>query len=163
MYHKDTVTGAAKRYEDLAGSFTAVVGVAPMDEQWSDLEQSAEEDLIRLASKEWFETSSDYQQDKSGPLWIHSPQPVPTNFMSGETHYVHMFFAEVCGEAAGPSRFSRILVYTRSKRIGGSKSSDDTLPTLSDMLLGGVNIVSEVPPFYRRGFGSDGPLADGSA
>lgn len=161
-YHKDAVTGVEQRYDDLAKRFATVMRSVPVDEQPSDMDRSAQEDLIRHASEEWFETSSDYQQDKSVPSWNKSPQPGPTYFISGETHYVHMFCAESCGEAAGPSRFSRNLVYTRSERIGGSKSSDDTLSTLCDMLLGGVRIACSNPPRYRTGFGPNGEVASGT-
>lgn len=82
--------------------------------------------------------------------------------MSGETHYVRICCAESCGEAAGPFQFSRTLVYTRSERIDGSKSSDDTLSTLSDMLLGELTIASQDPPLYRHGLGPDGALPYGA-
>lgn len=101
---------------------------------------------------------SDYQQDKSVPAWNLSPQPGPTYFMSGETHYVHIFCVESCGETTGPSRFSRNVVYSRSERVGGAKSSDNTLSTLSDMLLGGECSGVGDPPVYRSGFGPDGAL-----
>lgn len=67
----------------------------------------ASAELVQHAAKNWFEVFSDYQQDKGGPSWDRFPQLGPTYFMSGETHYDHIFCAESCGEAAGPSRFSR--------------------------------------------------------
>lgn len=157
-YHMQCIGGAAKRYEDLASSFLNVVSSWRTVERPSDGPSHADEAFIRRASEEWFDISSDYQQDKSVPSWNRSPQPGPTYFMSGETHYVHIFCAESCGGTTGPSRFSRNLVYSRSERVGGSKSSDDTLSTLADMLLGRVNLGDGVPPLFRTGFGPEGPL-----
>lgn len=157
QYHKNVIEGAAKKYEELASLFNKSLSNAPMED--TDAEQvAATESIITQASKGWFEVSSDYQQDKAVPSWNQSPQPGPTYFMSGETHYVHIFCAESCGETTGQTRYSRNLVYTRSERVGGSKSSDDTLSTLSDMLLGGLSIGSADPPIFRSGFGVDGLL-----
>lgn len=157
-FHKQTVAGAAERYEVLVNMFDRVMCVTPREGDQADGVMDVTNDFISRASKDWFEVSSDYQQDKSVPAWNLSPQPGPTYFMSGVTHYVHIFCVESCGETTGPSRFSRNVVYSRSERVGGAKSSDDTLSTLSDMLLGGECIGVGDPPVYRSGFGPDGAL-----
>lgn len=152
MYHRGCTTGAAKRFEDLAAMFEEVMGNAPMEDQPADLPLTPQEELMCVkCCTEWHDVSSDYQQDKAVPSWNESPQPGPTYFMSGETHYAHIFCDESCGEASGPTRFSRNVVYSRSEAVGGAKSSDDTLSTLCDMLLGGVKIGAEDPPVYRSG------------
>jgi len=46
-------------------------------------------------------------------------------------------------------------VYTRSETVGGAKSSDDTLSTLCDLLLGSLNIGVDDPPVYRTGYGPE--------
>ena len=89
------------------------------------------------------------------PVWNQSPQPGPTYFMSGDTHYVHIFCTESCGTASGPSRFSRNIVLTRSETIGGAKSSDDRLSTLCNVLLGSLDIGIDDPPVYRTGYGPE--------
>lgn len=138
-------------FEEVVSNVTAV-------EKPSERHLALMDDLISNASKEWFDVSSDYQQDNAVPSWNRSPKPGPTYFMSGETRYVHMFCAERCGQTTGPTRFSRNLVYSQSERVGGSKSSDDTLSTLADMLLGGVQLGGGCPPLFRTGYGPDGPV-----
>jgi len=117
-------------------------------------------EFIEDASNSWFDVSSDYQQDKAIPSWNLSPQPGPTYFMSGETYYVHILCMESCGDASGPTRFSRNIVYSRSECVGGSKTSDDTLSTLTDALLGAAGIGCADPELYRSGFGPDGRLGN---
>lgn len=46
-------------------------------------------------------------------------------------------------------------MYTRSETVGGAKSSDDTLSTLCDLLLGSLNIGVDDPPVYRTGYGPE--------
>lgn len=82
--------------------------------------------------------------------------------MSCETNYVHIFCDESCGEATGPTRFSRNVVYTRSETVGGAKSSDDILSTLCDLLLGGARIGTDDPPVYRSGCGPGDGTGTGS-
>eukprot|EP00170_Pyropia_yezoensis_P001602 contig_6943_g1606 len=157
-YHKRCITGAAKRYAELVAMLEEVVSNVTAVEKPSERHLALTDDLISKASKQWFDVSSDYQQDTAVPSRNRSPQPGPTYFMSGETHYGHIFCAERCGETTGPTRFSRNLVYSRSERVGGSKSSDDTLSTLADMLLGGVHLGGGCPPLFRTGYGPDGPI-----
>jgi len=118
-----------------------------------DVDDAKLETLVCAASDDRIGVSSDYQQDKSVPVWNQSPQPGPTYFMSVHTHYVNIFCAESCGSPNGRTRFSRNNVYTRSETVGGAKSSDDTLSTLCDLLLGSLNIGVDDPPVYRTGYG----------
>lgn len=156
-YHNNCVCKAAALYEAMVNMFDDVMStIVSAEQQQPATRHSAAENLIEEASRGWFDVSSDYQQDKSVPLWNKSPQPGRTYFLSGSTHYVHIFCAESCGTSSGPSRFSRNVVYTRSQRVCGSKSSDDTLSTLSDMLLGSVSIGGDLPPVYPTGSGPDG-------
>jgi len=113
------------------------------------------EAFVLAASDDWFDMSSDYQQDKSMPAWNQSPQPGPTYFMSGHTQNVHIFRAESCGTPSGPSRFFRNIVFMRSETIGGAKSSDDTLSTLCNVLLGSLDIGIDDPPVYRTRYGPE--------
>lgn len=123
QYHKQCVAGASTSYEKLVTNFDEVMRLSGSMMSYKSPEvKRASAELVKHAAKAWFEVYLDYQQDKSVPSWNRSPQPGPTYFMSGETHYVHIFCAESCGEAAGPSRFSRNLVYSLSERVGGSNS-----------------------------------------
>lgn len=92
--------------------------IEPISAQLSGMDMT--DGLVSLDSNAWFEMSSDYQQEKSVPSWNSSPQPKPTNCISGITYYVHIFCAESRGDASGPSRISINIFYTRSKRVGGS-------------------------------------------
>lgn len=156
--HKDSIEGGTKRYDGLSQKFNKLMSLVSSEEQPSSRILTETDDLIQHASREWFDVSSDYQQDKSVPSRNPSPQPNSTFCMSGETHYVHILCVESCGETTGASCFSRNIVYTRSERVGGSKSSDDTLSTLADMLGGGSVVDMESPPVLRTGYGSDGAL-----
>ena len=163
-YHKTCVSGATQRYERLATQFQSVLdNMGAMDMCTQSPLCKEEEELCLSSSMEWHVVSSDHQQDKLVPSWNESPQPGPTYFMSGEAHYVHIFCAESCGYPTVPPHFSRNLVYCRSERVGGSKSSVDTLSTLADVLLGGPAIGTEVPPLYRSGYGPEGLLQNGDA
>lgn len=125
--------------------FNELMSLVSSEEQPSSRILTGTDDLIQHASREWFDVSSDYQQDKSVPSRNPSPQPNSTFFMSGETHYVHILCVESSGETTGTSRFSRNIVYTRSERVGGSKSSDDALSKLAYMLGGGSVVDIESP------------------
>lgn len=158
-YHHWCVDHAAERYRKLSEMFEAVLSDEAMQDQPTDLSMSNEKELMcQRASDEWHDVSSDYQQDKAVPSWSLSPQPGLTYCTSGETHYVHIFCDESCGEAAGASRFSRNVVYSRSEVMGGAKSSDDTLSTLCDLLLGRTHIGGDDPPVFRSGYGPEGAV-----
>eukprot|EP00170_Pyropia_yezoensis_P005454 contig_22133_g5468 len=98
-FHKQALSNAAAKYEALVNMFNVVMSTTPQDVEGTDLQQHDMDNLVSLASKDWFEVSSDYQEDKSVPSWNQSPQPGPTYFMSGETHYIHIFCLESCGQA----------------------------------------------------------------
>lgn len=67
-YHKDRVTGAAERYEELVALFHEVMSSVVTDQEREPNEQPTATDLlIDKASKGWFEVSSYYQQDKNVP------------------------------------------------------------------------------------------------
>ncbi|OSX75738.1 hypothetical protein BU14_0223s0011 [Porphyra umbilicalis] len=156
QHHRKCVVNAAKRYERLSVLFYQLFPADATDmQQPVDVDDAKLEALVCAASDDWFDLSSDYQQDKSVPVWNQSSQPGPTYFMSGHTHYVHIFCAESCGSANGRTRFSRNNVYTRSEMVGGAKSSDDTLSTLCDLLLGSLNNGVDDPPVYRTGYGPE--------
>lgn len=101
---------------------------------------------------------SDSQQDKGIPAWNRSAQPGATYFMSNETHYVHIIFLSACSDDAGPTRFSRNIVYTRSEEANGAKTSNDTLSTLADSLLGAKGPRFHQPPLFRTGYDRDGKI-----
>ena len=151
LYHHDCVDNAVGRYAALSSMFNEMMRLGPESQPLMQMDDAVEERLVAAASEEWFEVSSDYQQDKAVPAWNDSPQPGPTYFMSGETHYVHIFCLESCGKTTGPTRFSRNVVYSRNECVGGSKTSDDTLSTLCDVLLGGATVGGEDPPVLRQG------------
>lgn len=134
-YLKKSIEGAATRYKDLATIFADVTKNDPIDDPQEDLHLTATEDTIRKAIEEWYEMSSDCQQNKSVPSWNQLPRTGPKPFISGETHYMHIFCDESAGDTSGLSRYLGYLVYSRIERVGGSKSSDDTLSTLADKLL----------------------------
>ena len=123
-YHRNCLSGAAARYADLSTRFGQILAISSETRPPTMTDDATTKEFIEDASNSWFDVSSDYQQDKVVPSWNESPQPGPTYFMSGETHYVHIFCAESCGYPTGPPRFSRSLIYSRSERVGGSKSSD---------------------------------------
>ncbi|OSX75235.1 hypothetical protein BU14_0245s0017 [Porphyra umbilicalis] len=156
QHHRRCVADAAQRYGHLSVLFYELYTInETVTERPVNVDDDKQEALVRAASHDWFDVSSDYQQDKSVPVWNESPQPGPTYFMSGHTHYVHIFCAESCGSANGRPRFSRNNVYTRSEMVGGAKSSDDTMSTLCDLLLGSTTIGVDDPPVYRTGCGPE--------
>jgi len=150
--HRKCVSGAAGKYARLTTKFLQLMEMTGVGQQPTTDATAKQDSFIGEASSDWFDVSCDYQQDKQMPAWNRSPQPGPTYFMSGETHYVHIFCVESCGVSSGSDRLSRNIVYTRSERDGGSKSSDDTLSTLCDMLRGGVTVGVGDPPVFRSGF-----------
>jgi len=148
-HHKTCIASAASRYTDREAAWRELLGADRTDR---DGLSSACDAFVSSWGDFWFDISSNYQEDKALPSWNRSPQPGPTYFLSGETHYVHIMCMESCGVTTGASRFSRNLVYTRSECVGGAKCSDDTLSTVSDALLGGSTIGLPSPSLYRTGF-----------
>lgn len=104
----------------------------------------------------WFDISIDYQQEKIIPSWRQSPQPGSTYYLSGISHYVHLMCLESCGKPKGRTRFSRNLVYIRDERVGGSKTSEDTLSTIADVFLGRRKPRTAQPKMYRSGYDTNG-------
>lgn len=151
-HHNQCVSATASKYGHLQRKFLEIMDMTAVGQQPTSGAMAKPAAFINEACDGWLDVSSDYQQDTQLPSWHESPQPGPTYFMSGDTHYVHIFCVESCGEASGDSRLSRNVVYTRSERDGGSKSSDDTLSTLCDMLRGGLTPGVGDPPVYLSGF-----------
>jgi len=147
QHHRRCVADAAQRYRHLSVLFHELFTInETVTERPVNVDDDKLEALVRAASHDWFDVSSDFQQDKSVPVWNESPQPGPTYFMSGHTHYVHIFCAESCGSANGRPRFSRINVYTRSEIVGEAKPSDDTISMLCDLLLERTNFLIQIIP-----------------
>jgi len=118
QHHRRCVAEAAQRYRHLSVLFHELFTInETVTERPVYVDDDKLEALVRAASHDEFDVSSDYQQDKSEPVWNKSPQPVPTYFMSGHTHHVHIFCAESCGSANGRPRVSRNNMYTRSEMV----------------------------------------------
>lgn len=155
-YDNECMRGAAQRYEALSSVFEEILSNESTKEETGGLTLTPQEELMCLqASMLWHKLSSDYQQDKAVPTWNLLPRPGPTYFMSGETNCVHIFCHESCGDTTGPTCFSRNVVYARRETVGGAKSSDHTLSTLCDLLLGGARIGTDYLPIYRSGCGPE--------
>lgn len=162
-YLRECVEGAAQRNEDLVELLDAVLSNDYLEAHSTGVPLTPlEEHFCGRASSAWHNLSSDYQKDEAVSTWNLSPQPGPTYFMSSVTHYMHIFCDESCGETTGPTRFSRNAVYTRSETVERAKSSDDTLSTLCDMLLGGLDVGTGDRPVYRSGYGLKGVSRDHS-
>lgn len=156
--HRRCVDSAFNRFKPTNELFHDMLKICRSDE--TDVKEK--EDTVRsfchAASLTMFDLSSDYQQDKSLPAWNRSPQPGPTYYCSGMTHYVHIFCAESLGRSWGSTRLSRNVVYTRSEAVAGAKVSDDTLSTLGDVLLGYKYPICSQPPLYRTGYDKEGQV-----
>ena len=156
QHHRSCIDGSTERYMGFSKKYETLL------KNLRDADSSVEgkSELIKTfadhASKGWFESCSDYQQDKPIPSWNLSPQPGPTYYMSSLTHYVHILCVESCGMPSGQSKYSRNLIYTRSERVGGSKVADDTLTTLSHALLGYKTATFQQPHLYRTGYEDNG-------
>ena len=157
-YHKACIENAAEKFKSDVGRYDELLHKL----RRNDLtEQRRAEEISKFAdvvSKGWFEICSDYQQNKSVPCWNASPQPGPTYYMSGLTHYVHILCMDSCGKPSGPSKFSRNIVYTRNEIVGGSKDADDTLSTLTDALLGYEKTICPQPSVFRSGYDHNGRI-----
>lgn len=94
------------------------------------------EKFVEVGSGMSFDRSSDYQQDKMLSSWGQSPQARSTYQLTGVTNYVHIICMESCGLPTEPSGHFLNLVYIRDERVGGSISSEDTLSTIAEALLG---------------------------
>lgn len=70
------------------------------------------------------------------PSFRLSPQPGLTYYFSAITYYLQILCFELFGNPKGSTEKSRIVVYIRDERIAGAKTSNDTLSTLFNALLG---------------------------
>lgn len=157
--YKSAIAGSHSRYRDMAAAFHASIseGVGASPQKRSDLAKN----FAKLASGFIFNVSSDYQMDKHVPQWNCSPQPSPTYFMSKRTLFVHIFSVESLGETTGDTRFQRNRVYVREERVGGSKTSDDTISTLFELLFGRKTPITPQPKLLRTGFRfADGKIVE---
>lgn len=122
---------------------------------------AAEEDIERMEYASMtmrFDMSTDHQQDKVIPCWNRSAQPGATYFMSNVIHYVHIICLHSCGHEAGFTRFSRNMVYTRSEEVNVTKTSDDIISTVADVLLGSKVPKYPPPPMFKSSCNKDGKV-----
>lgn len=159
--HRRCVDSAFNKFKHTDDLFNEMRRICRSDECDVRKREEIVQSFCHEASRTFLDLSSDYQQDKSIPAWNQSPQPGPTYYCSGTTHYVHIFCVESLGRGSGPTRFSRNVVFTRSEAVAGAKVSDDTLSTLGDVLLGYRHPYCTQPPLFRSGYDKDGRLLDG--
>jgi len=94
QHERKCVVNAAKRYDRLSVLLYQLFPADATDMQLPvDVDDAKLEALVCAASDDRIGVSSDYQQDKSVPVWNQSPQPGPTYFMLVHTHYVNIFCA----------------------------------------------------------------------
>lgn len=158
--HRKCIDDAFTNYCSVSDRFYNMLTVARDGSTSAFQKESVIDKFIEEASCLWVQISSDYQQDKSIPRWNKSPQPGPTYYMSGLTHYVHIFCIDSLGLSTGQSRMQRNRVYTRCEEIGGSKCGDDTLSTFSDVLLGYTAPLCDQPTMFRTGYDEHGKIID---
>lgn len=156
--YKTAIKGAAEEYAEMTDSFEAAV-VRGRAVSLSDRRAIAEE-FARKASTVIVKGSRDWQQDQHAPQWNFSPQPSPTYFFSKRCFFVHIFTMESFGETTGPSKFARNIVFARERSVGGSKTSDDTICTLFELLLSRNACVTPQPLVFRPGYDGNGKIAE---
>lgn len=64
------------------------------------------------------------------------------------------------GVAVGPSRMERNRVFIREEKVGGSETSDDTLTTITELLVIPTKSFGQQPAFYRSGYGGGGRILE---
>lgn len=157
-HHRSCVIDAYSRYTSVADQFEEMLLDARDVFSKETDKNNAIDKFLDSAMCLWVDISSDYQQDKTVPMWHKSPQPGPTYYMSGTTFYVHIICAESFGLSTGPTKYDRNRVYTRSEEVCGAKVCDDTLSTFCDVLLGYEKPKCNQPSLYRTGYDKDGEL-----
>lgn len=83
-----------------------------------------------------FDISSDYQQNKPIPAQRDLLQTGPTYYLTAETFFLHIFFANTLGVGNRPTKLGRIIVYTQCKEAADAKTCNETISTLVDLLFG---------------------------
>lgn len=111
--------------------------------------------MAEIAKDDRFDVSTDFQKDKGMPCWNRSSQPGATYFMSNLTLYVLIHCLYSCGHEVGMSRFSINLEYARSEEGSDAKTSNDTLRTLENALLGSKDPTFSQHLMFRTGYDKD--------